>query len=140
MHAQAEWDELWVADEDTSGESTGDEFDDNDLLRAVLGRVREAGSRDSNLRELFPEGPKKRTRSPDHDDLIAQSERIRRECNDLVRRYEAALGAGKEPQREAPPPRMRQRSTPEDDSRGLAPQGANWRKKAILMLMIEELL
>jgi hypothetical protein len=61
-------------------------------------------------------------------DLIAESKRIRDECNDLVRRYQRAVGVRvAPPTREPMPPR---RATLDD---------AASRRKALLLLLIEEL-
>ena len=66
-------------------------------------------------------------------DLIAESRRIREECNDLVRLYQEALDTR----------RSQRFATPESGARMPTPQqGANsaaWRKKALLLLLIEEL-
>jgi hypothetical protein len=61
-------------------------------------------------------------------DLIEESRRIRAECDDLVRLYQEVLDAGRPPKGSNGRMEMAGRAT-----------NAAWRRKALLLLLIEEL-
>ena len=128
--------------------SPSDDFDRHDLLRAVLGAVDDDRSKPSDIQDLGGLGSDSdsrvlrgtRGRSPhpgvrrrSDDELIAQSQRIRKECNELVGRYDAAVRATHGDERttslgESPTPHRKQSSD------------VAWRKKALLLMLIEELM
>jgi hypothetical protein len=124
-------------------ESPSDELDLSDLLDAVASGndtdlpIDDTRTRESEARTLRGEsrgrpgpGPQSSTKL----DLIAESRRIREECNDFVRRYQEAIGARRSPRPRAPEGRdasaARERGSDHD---------AAWRRKALLHLLIEEL-
>jgi hypothetical protein len=94
-----------------------DDFRHDDLLRTITANDRP--------RNASTESPGRGRVKPD---LIAESRRIREECSDLVRRYEAALS------------RPRGGSRREARAAAEAADQAARRRKALLILMIEELL
>ena len=69
-------------------------------------------------------------------ELIAESERVQQECAELVRQYESAVtgGRGDPPARSNVVPLLRARPRP------AAPQDKGARRKALLLMLIEELL
>jgi hypothetical protein len=121
--------------------SLSDEFELGDLLGAVSAMsgaeppVHNDRPRDSDGRQLGGDGRDPRNVGPQRTrlDLLAESKRIREECNDFLRRYQEALGARTSPRRAAPESFD---GTPTHEPRSV---DAARRRKALLLLLIEEL-
>jgi hypothetical protein len=122
-------------------ESLSDELELRDLLEAVTSMTDadpptdDDRARDSDARSLRREGRARPEVEPHGAklDLIAESRRIREECNEFVRRYQEAIGVRRSPRRTAP----EGSDVTQAHERGLA--SASWRRKVLLHLLIEEL-
>jgi len=139
MHARSRYEQ----DPDTDYESAHEEFDHEELLRAVAALRDDGRSTDSEVQDL-----RGRRRVDDDDDLddgydeppdeaIAEARRVRNEIADLMRTYEAAMGL----RRAAPSarrPRRERRAAPASRPR---PERRDERtRKALILMMLAELL